>query len=243
MSTVRAETFDLEMFGKLVALFDSSQAGEAESAFRKAVIMCARNGMHFSDAARVTYGQNDEEVAALQEQLRQQEAEHANHLTEAAAEIERLRAELAHETPEGEHVIDLPGRLRHAWTFPQFRLLVLTIVIAAVSSIAPNHDGPGWFFGAVCLFLFGAWSVAQFRKRGPGQMFMKWIVYAASLVLGGILADSADAANRPTAFLGVLAVALVLTLSKLSGWLGEKLHEHVWESESVRVVRGWFVTP
>jgi hypothetical protein len=228
------------MFGKLVALFDSSQAGEAENAFRKAVVMCSRNGMHFSDAARFAFGQGDEEAAALQEQLRQQEAEHASQLTEAAAVIELLRSELAGETPDGEHVIDLAGRLRRAWLFPQFRLLVLTIVIAAVSTIAPNHDGPGWFFGAVCLFLFGAWSVAQFRKRGPGQMFMKWIVYAASLLLGGILADSADAANRPAVFLGVLAVALVLTLSKLSGWLGEKIREHVWESGPVHVVRAWF---
>jgi hypothetical protein len=237
MSTVRAENFDLELFGKLVALFDSSQAGEAESAFRKAVVMCSRNGMHFSDAARVTYGQNDDEVAALQEQLRQQEAEHANHLTEAAAEIERLRSELAGETPEGEHVIDLPGRLRRAWTFPQFRVLVLSLMIAVTSVIG---DGLARFLGAICVFLFGAWSVSQFRKRGFGQMFMKWIVYGASLMLGGMLADSADAANRPAAFLGVLAVALVLTLSKLSGWLGEKVREHVWESEPMHVVRELF---
>jgi hypothetical protein len=240
MSTVRAETFDLELFGKLVALFDSNQAGEAENAFRRAVIMCARNGMHFSDAARVAFGQGDDEVAALQEQLRQQEAEHANHLTEAAAEIERLRAELAGETPEGEHVIDLPGRLRRAWVFPQFRLLVLTVMIAATSAVGQDHAGLARFFGALCVLLFGAWSVAQFRKRGIGQMFMKWIVYAASLVLGGMLADSADAANRPALFLGVLAVALVLTLSKLSGWLGEKVREHVWESEPMHVVRELF---
>lgn len=240
MSTVRAENFNLEMFGKLVALFDSNAAGEAESAFRKAVIMCQRNGMHFADAARFAFSQGDEEVAALQEQLRQQEAEHASHLGEAAAEIERLRSELAGETPEGEHVIDLPGRLRHAWVFPQFRLLLLTVMIAAASGVAQHHDGLAQFFEAVCVFLFGAWSVAQFRKRGLGQMFMKWIVYAASLMLGGMLADSAEIANRPAVFLGVLAVALVLTLSKLSGWLGEKIREHVWESEPVHAVRGWF---
>jgi hypothetical protein len=240
MSTVRAEQFDLEMFGKLVALFDSNAAGEAESAFRKAVIMCARNGIRFSDAAQFAFGQGDEEVAVLQEQLRQQGAEHANHLTEAAAEIERLRAELAGETPEGEHVIDLPGRLRRAWVFPQFRLLVLTVMIAAAAAVAQNHDGLARFFGAGCVFLFGAWSVAQFRKRGLGQMFLKWVVYAVSLMLGGMLADRADVASRPEVFLAALAVALVLTLSKLSGWLGEKIRQHVWESEPVHVVRAWF---
>lgn len=241
MSTIRAEQFDLEMFGKLVALFDSNQAGEAENAFRKAVVMCAKNGMHFSEAAGMAFGQDDRVVVAeVLEQLRREEAEHASQLTEAAAVIERLRAELAHETPEGEHVIDLPGRLRHAWTFPQFRLLVVTLMIAATSAIAEGHDGLARFFGAVCLFLFGAWSVAQFRKRGIGQMVMKWIVYAASLILGGMLANSADAANRPAVFLAVLAVALVLTLSKLSGWLGEKIREHVWESEPVHIVRALF---
>jgi hypothetical protein len=240
VSTVRAETFDLELFGKLVALFDSSQAGEAESAFRKAVIMCARNGIRFSDAAQFAFGQGNEESAALQEQLRQLEAEHASQLAEAATEIERLRSELAGETPEGEHVIDFPGRLRRAWVFPQFRLLVLTALIAATSSIAQDHDGLARFFGAVCVFLFGAWSVAQFRKRGIGQMFMKWIVYAASLMLGGMLADSVDVANRPAVFLAALAVALILTLSRLSGWLGEKIRIHVWDSEPVHLVRGWF---
>ena len=113
-------------------------------------------------------------------------------------------------------------------------------MIAAASVIALNHDGPGWFFGAVCFFLFGAWSVAQFRKRGPGQMLLKWLVYVTVLMLGGMLADSADAANRPAVFLGVLAVALVLTFSKLSEWLGEKIRVHVWESEPVRMVRAWF---
>ena len=172
--------------------------------------------------------------------LRQQEAEHASQLTEAAAEIERLRAELAGETPEGEHVIDLPGRLRRAWVFPQFRLLVLTVMIAAAAAAAQNHDGLARFFGAVCVFLFGAWSVAQFRKRGLGQMFLKWVVYAASLMLGGMLADSADVASRPEVFLAALAVALVLTLSKLSEWMGEKIRAHFWESEPVHVVRAWF---
>ena len=241
MSTVRAEHFDLELFGKLVALFDSNQAGEAESAFRKAVIMCARNGMHFSEAAGMAFGQDDRVVVAeVLEQLRREEAEHASQLTEAAAEIERLRSELAGETPEGEHIIDFGGRLRRAWVFPQFRLLVLTLMLAATSAIAPTYDGLARFFGAVCVFLFGAWSVAQFRKSGIGQMFMKWIVYAASLMLGGLLADTAGAANRPAVFLGVLAVALVLALSKLSGWLGEMIRVHVWESEPVRRVRAWF---
>src|SRR5579872_7261613 len=140
MATVRAANFDVETFGKTVALFDSNNAGEAENAFRKAVLMCAKNGLRFCEAAGLAFGQGDGgEVADLQDQLERQEAEHANQLTEAAAEIERLRAELAGESPEGEHVIDLPGRLRRAWRFPQFRLLVLTLMLAAASA-AQHHD-------------------------------------------------------------------------------------------------------
>jgi len=92
----------------------------------------------------------------------------------------------------------------------------------------------------VCLFLFAAWSVAQFRRRGLGQMFMKWVVYCAVLMLGGLLLDSMETDNRPVAFLGVLAVALVLTLSKFSQWLCERVRVHFWESHPVHTVRGWF---
>ena len=240
MATAQAVNFDVETFAKLVALFDSNNAGEAENAFRKAVLICAKNGLHFCEAAGMAFGQGDGgEVAELQEQLRQQEAEHANQLTEAAAEIERLRAELAGEAPEGEHVIDLPGRLRRAWVFPQFRLLVLTVMIAAAGA-ASRHEALAKFFGALCVFLFGAWSVAQFRKRGLGQMFLKWVVYGVSLMLCGMAVDGADAGNKAAVFLAILAAALVLTLSKVSEWLGERIRKHVWESEPVHVVRGWF---
>lgn len=240
MATVRAETFDVETFAKAVALFDSNNAGEAENAFRKAVLMCARKGLRFCEAAGMAFGQGDGgEVADLQDQLQRQEAEHANQLTEAAAEIERLRAELAGGTPEGEHVIDLPGRLRRAWRFPQFRLLVLTLMLAAASA-AHHHDTLAGLIGFVCLFLFAAWSVAQFRRRGLGQMFMKWVVYCAVLMLGGRLVDGIEADNRSVAFLGVLAVALVLTLSKFSQWLCERVRVHFWESHPVHTVRGWF---
>lgn len=247
MATARAETFDVETFGKLIALFDSNNAGEVEAAFRKAVLLCAKNGLRFCDAAGMAFGQDGGEASELREQLQQQEAEHASQLTEAAAEVERLRgqvaglqAELNEEMPEGEHVIDLPGRLRRAWVFPQFRLFVLTLAIGTGAAAGQRSDSLGKFFGILCLFLFGAWSVAQFRKRGIAQMFLKWLVYAAVLMPGGILMDNVDAGNRPPVFLGVLVAALLLTLMKVSEWLGEKIRVHVWESEPVRRVRRWF---
>src|SRR5579864_7268047 len=102
MATVKAEIFDAEMFAKLVAMFDSNNAGEADNAFRKAVLMCAKNGLRFCDAAGMAFGQDGGEVAELQDQLRQQEAEHADQLTEAAAEVERLRGEVAELRAQGD---------------------------------------------------------------------------------------------------------------------------------------------
>jgi len=248
MATVRAEMFDVEMFGKLVALFDSNNAGEAGNAFRKAVLMCEKNGLHFCDAAGMAFGQGDGgEATELRDELRRQEAQHADQLTEAAAEIERLRDQVAALSGNGggdgeeEHVIDLGGRLRRAWRFPQFRLFVLTVMVAAGFGVASAQAyGMARIIGGLCLFVFGAWSVAQFRKRGLGQMFMKWLVYCGVLMLGGMLADGADVQNRPAVFLCVLAVALVLTLSKVSEWLSERVRVHVWESDPVHVVRAWF---
>src|SRR6185312_15607660 len=95
MATVKAETFDAEMFGKLVALFDSNQAGEAESAFRKAVLMCAKNGLHFGEAAGMAFGKDGGDAAELRDQLQRQEAEYAGKLTWSADEIQRLNGELA----------------------------------------------------------------------------------------------------------------------------------------------------
>ncbi len=143
---------------------------------------------------------------------------------------------------EEEHVIDLGGRLRRAWVFPQFRLLVLTAMIGAGAGAAEAGQYTlARVLGPLCLFVFGAWSVAHFRKRGLAQMLMKWLVYGSVLMAGGMLVDSVDADRRPVALVAVLAAALVLTLSKLSEWLGEKIRVHVWESDAVRVVRGWFV--
>ena len=210
-------------------------------------LMCAKYGLHFGEAAGMAFGQGESVDAAEFERLKRGEAEHASQLTEAAAEVEslrsqvaELRAELAGETPEGEHVIDLPGRLRRAWRFAQFRLLVLTLMIAALYGVADHSDALARLFGAVCVFLFGAWSVAQFRKRGLGQMFLKWMVYGAVLMPGGMLVDSFHAGDRPAVFVGVLAVALVLTLTNVSEWLGERIRLHVWESDPVHTVRAWF---
>lgn len=257
MGTARAEKdnrpgFDVETFGKTVALFDSNNAGEAENAFRKAVLMCAKNGLRFCDAAGMAFGQGDGgEVADLRDQLQQQEAEYAAKLTWSADEIQRLNGELAAALSgrggdgEEEHVIDLGGRLRRAWVFPQFRLFALTVVIAvggaAARPVFSDHEFLGRFWALVCLFVFGAWSVAQFRKRGLGQVFMKSVVYFLTIWIGDAVGQGFGIhIDEGPMWLVVVLIALVLTLSRLSEWLGEKVRVNVWESGPVHLVRGWF---
>jgi hypothetical protein len=245
---MEAEYFDAELFAKTVALFDSDKLGEAENAFRKAVLLCKKHGRRFGDVAGEVFGQGASFDAAEFERLKRDEAQHAGQLNQAAAEIERLRAiekelraELAGETPDGEHVIDLPGRLRQAWRFAQFRLLILTLAIGAGIAAAEHHSSMAGPLGFVCLFLFGAWSVAQFHKRGLAQMLLKWLVYGLVLLSGGVLADNTDAGSRPAVFVAMLVAALLLTLTKVSDWLGGKIRKHLWESDPVHVVRGWFL--
>ncbi len=138
MATVRAETFDVEMFGKMVALFDSNKAGEARERLSKGgadvreSTGCASVTRRAWPSGRVTAAR----LRSLQDELRRQEARTrgpvnrgcgGNRTTAGATggAVRRRR-------PDGrEHVIDLPGRLRRAWRFPQFRLFVLTVMIGA----------------------------------------------------------------------------------------------------------------
>jgi hypothetical protein len=235
--------FDVEGFGKIVALFDSDKVGEAQNAFTKAVLLCRKHGLRFADAAGMAFGNAD----AVRQQLESQFNAEVERMKQAAMKLRQenddLRAQLEEEDgdTEGEHVIDLPGRLRRAWRLWKFRLFVLTVVIGAAAGAGASRSiGLAGVLGWLSLFLFGCWSVALFRKTGFAQMLLKWLVYGVVLLAGGAAVGNLDASTRPPVFLFVLALALVLTLTKISKWLGGLIRVHVWESEPVRVVRGWF---
>jgi len=246
MATQKTETFDDGQFVKLVALFDSNNPGEAENAFRRAVLMCAKNGLRFGDAAGTVFAGQSGRVAELEEQLQRQEAEWAPKLDFASEEIERLKQELAeahaaNQIPDGAHVIDLPGRLRRAWQFAQFRLFILTLAIfAAVCAGEAGQKGATGVFGCLCVFLFGCWSVAQFRWQGFAPMLLKWLVYGVMLLAAGVAHDNVPPENRAPVIVFLLAASLVLTLSQASVWLGGLIRAHIWESGTMRTVRRWF---
>jgi hypothetical protein len=85
---------DIEIFKKLVARFDSNFAGEAETAFRKAISMCAQAQMRFCDAATEAYGQDGDaaqlraEIADLRQTLEQREKQGAA-IADARDQLER----------------------------------------------------------------------------------------------------------------------------------------------------------
>lgn len=197
-----------------------------------------------------------DETAEMQEEL-ERSAEGLEQMRAALVreqeENARLREQAAGqghdgEPDEGQHVIDLGGRLRRAWRFWQFRLFALAVVQGAGAVLMLNGAGGGAaLFGLLNWVLFAAWSMALFRKRGLGQMFLKWVIYLAAVAAGGAVAFNMAEGQIPASaqaqwvFEGSVLAALLLTLSKLSDWLAEWIHEHIWESAPVQTVKGWFV--
>jgi hypothetical protein len=234
---------------KVGALLGSNYAGEADTASRKIILLAAKYGLHPCDLIAMAFGQGVAgEVAELQDQLRQQEAQHADQLTEAEGIIQGLRGEVAALSGgvEGESLLEgLKRWLRHAWTLAHFRLLVLTLMFAAgfmADRVFDRHVALLWLYWAALLFVFMAWIIAQCRKRGFGEMLMKCAVYGAVLVIA-VWSLSASGADDMTCALGGLAVGLVVTVSRLSEWLCKQVRVKVWESSPAHVMRGWFVAP
>jgi hypothetical protein len=157
-------------------------------------------------------------------------------------------AEPVRHVDENKHVIDIGGRLRRAWRFWQFRLFVLAVVQATGAVVLLN--GGGIVTPLLMLLnwlLFALWSVALFRKRGLGQLLLKWLIYFAAVAAGGGMAFNMAGGGIPApvpaqeVFGGSLLAALLLTLSKISDWMGEWIRAHVWQSHAVRTVRRFFV--
>lgn len=94
------DAHDAERFRKLVALFDSNQPGEVDTAFRKALFLCAERQMRFSDALAETFGlagmqerldERERQAEQLADALDNAQQEFADYRQKAEAEIEKLR--------------------------------------------------------------------------------------------------------------------------------------------------------
>lgn len=251
MATITTEDFPVETFRTLVAKFNSDQAGGGDTAFRKSVILCAKYGLGFDEAAVMAFGQDDGRMAQLEAEnagLREEVERRKQGGDELADVLEREKEKVAAlengQTQErrGEGQTEFKAWFRHAWEGPQFRLVRLTLMIAAMIAAAgiteepmfSSHSFAARFLFIVTVYLFGSWSVALFRRYGFAQMLMKWVVYCSVVAVGCM------ALPPSPALLVVLLVATVLTLSRLNEWLSEQVRMKVWESNRVRAVRGWF---
>jgi len=162
-------------------------------------------------------------------------------------ESARLREELGGREEDngggddGEHVIDLPGRLRFARTYPNFRLFVLMLAVFAGAMFdghLSRREEQG--LGLLWVVLFIAWSLGQFRKRGLAQLLLKWLVFFPALEACAALRVELGFTHDLRAVGASLAVPMVLTFSKISEWLGHQIRVHIWESGPVETVKGWF---
>ncbi len=148
---------------------------------------------------------------------------------------------------EQEHVIDFPGRLGRALElseFPAVRVHAGRVRQCGVwgESAGIRADG-GWLRASrawrescgirargangLCIGLFLAWSLGQFRKRGLAQLLLKWAVF--SLLWRCVSWCAAG-----------LALVMVLTFTKISEWLGRQIGLRIWETRPVAIVKGWF---
>ncbi len=174
----------------------------------------------------------------------------------------RLREQLnsGEETRRGggdddeEHVIDLWGRSCDAWRYPNFRLFVFMLALFGNVAYGAKfhrllagfvHSGYAAQHGqeslnALCIALFLLWSLGQFRKRGLGQVFLKWAVFFAALAVCEA-GRGVFGLGRDWPVIAVeLAAVMVLTFTKISEWLGRQIRRSIWQTRPVAIVRGWF---
>jgi hypothetical protein len=156
---------------------------------------------------------------------------------------------------EEQHVVDLWGRLRGAWRYPNFRLFVFMLalfgntaygpkfllLLAAVPHFSHAAQHGQQALSGMCIALFLLWSLGQFRKRGLAQVFLKWAVFFAALAVCGLVRGVLLGLGLGWQVIAVELVAvMVLTFSNISEWLGRQIQVHVWQTRPVAFVKGWF---
>jgi hypothetical protein len=121
------------------------------------------------------------------------------------------------------------------WSYPQFRMLAVSLVVAAWLAASKNLGGGNVAFGVVAALLFCKWAEAVYRKLGPGQLVLKCM--AAIFGLAGMCAAFFGESEPGAAFAAALAVLTFTALLVMS-----KATERLAESGMAvaRFVREWF---
>ena len=124
--------FDVEGFGKIVALFDSDKVGEAQNAFTKAVLLCRKHGLRFADAAGMAFGNAD----AVRQQLETEFSAEVEKMRQAALKLRQENDDLRAQLDERAGGDDAGGRTRHRLAGAVAPVVALLAVPAVRSSLA-----------------------------------------------------------------------------------------------------------
>ena len=118
------------------------------------------------------------------------------------------------------------------WSYAQFRMLAVALVVAAWLAASRNDIGAGNFaFALSAAFLFCKWGEGVYRKLGPGQLVLKCM--AAIFGLVGMCA-ALFGGNQPGVAVAVLTFTALLVMSRATERLAES------DMALVRFVRDWF---
>jgi len=271
MAATKTETGFVETFRNLVTRFDDNQPGGGETAYRKSVILCAKNGLSFVDAAARSFGQEDGRTAELETEnaeLREEVERRKQGGDELADALTKARQEIAALQGRGES----GGRV---WSTKSLLLALAGVIVgriglymalgeklpepgpsswAAASAALPAPGFVPWLANMV-LVLSGAWLLAQWHRAqhaadGWGQLVMKWLVLGLGLFLASVIFfggppwDTSVFQRAPVPALVVTVLAVLLVLSKFTERLAEKTAARA-EAFSMRGavswLMGWFV--
>jgi len=172
----------------------------------------------------------DDDPDEMREELERSAADHEtmrNALEQEKQTTAQLRQQL-----NGQHDKGLRWFFAEIWSYPQFRMLVFALIVAAWLAASQNNIGAGNIaFGLSAAFLFCKWAEAVYRKLRVGQLVLKCMAAVFGLV--GMCAALVDG-NQPGAAFAVLAFTALLVMSQTT----EKLAES--KTALVRFVREWF---
>jgi hypothetical protein len=248
MAETRKKELDFDLFRKCVRHFDNPNMNERDAFILQGLKLCADSGVLFWDAVRQAFGGgNDEELRARNTAL---EAENAK----LRAGVQALNEELAAATEGAESRRRRQGRgfaglLGEAWSMAQFRLVLLTGLIALQQWLfLHGQHMPLWgnLLGAALVVLaFVKWSGRQYEQSGLGAAVMKLTIFGGGLWLacGDLIAQSLGVTwlPQPDTASGGFTLLLVMLLLGLSG-IAERLAGLTARSDLFvfKALRWWF---
>jgi hypothetical protein len=176
-----------------------------------------------------------DDAAEMQEQLErstQAMEQLQDALTQERETSAGLREELAAvQSGGGRQGKGLRWFFAEIWSYPQFRMLLVALVVAVWLAGSEKLGAGNLAFAVFAVLLFCKWAEGVYRKLGPGQLVLKCIAAILGLV---VVFASFFGGNQPEVAFPVLVLVALLVMSKATERLAES------DMALVRFVREWF---